>query len=85
MYGLHTINDRRQLWLEIKQLGFIRQPWLLMGNFTTVFAYDHRINGNPVTQQEIYDGNQCIQRVGLNFLKSIGQFYSWTKRGSSDD
>lgn len=37
-------------------MGLNQQPWLLIEDFNTVFEYDHRINGNLVTQQELDDG-----------------------------
>lgn len=50
-----------------------------MGDFNSVFDYDQCINGCPILEAEIADVRACIQQLGLEPLKSLGQFFSWCK------
>lgn len=72
IYGLHSIVDRKELWVELEAQDSTQLPWVLVGDFNTVFDYDKRVNGNPITYQEVVDGQQCIQRLRLDFIKPVG-------------
>lgn len=84
VYGLHTIGDRRALWAKMLSLNITQRPWLVLGDFNTPFEFDHRVNGNQVTSVELQDGRACIQSLRLITLRSVGQKYSWTKRGEDE-
>lgn len=48
-YGLHTQEDRKNLWAELQCLEKKQQgAWLIMGDFNAVLYIDDRINGTEV-------------------------------------
>lgn len=56
VYGLHTVEDRRGLWLQLSYLANgIQNPWLIMGDFNTILRQGDRINENAVMEVEIRD------------------------------
>lgn len=84
VYGLHTLVESRELWQELSTIGTQKSPWLILGDFNAVFNIDQRINGALITETEIKDGNICMQKLELQFLKTIGLFYSWNKGSQGD-
>lgn len=62
-----------------------KEPWLLLGDFNTVFDSKHRVNGVPVGDHEMRDGLECIQKLQLSFIKDVGQYFSWNKRGEGEN
>lgn len=80
--GLHYIVDRRELWEILECVGgTITSPWLIMGDFRTIFNVSQRVNGNPISEMEMRDRVECIRKIGLTFLKCVGQFFSWYSGG----
>lgn len=85
MYGLHTLIDRKPLWSELQHhLESCNNEWLAIGDYNSVFEFGHRINGRSVTDAETVDGARWMDRCGLGFVKSLGHFFSWSKKGISD-
>lgn len=84
VYGLYTVLDRKSLWQDLHASKPVDTPWVVMGDFNSVFDYDQRINGNPVLFQEVVDGKECFQELDLDFVRSIGQLFSWSNRGEGD-
>ena len=43
VYGLHTMEDRKSLWLDIDNLGRnIQEPWCIMGDFNAILSSGDR-------------------------------------------
>lgn len=42
---------------------------------------DHRINGRPIIEIEMKDEVQCMTNLQLDFVKLVGPYLSWSKRG----
>lgn len=83
VYGFHTMATRVPLWKDFDRIGkHMGESWVLMGDFNTVFAIDHRINGKDVSEQEIRDGLDWLNELQLGFVRSVGQFYSWIGGGN---
>lgn len=62
IYGLHTIEARRSMWHELRQLhGVIRGPWVAMGDYNTISSIEDRVNGNPVSEFEVRDFNRFME------------------------
>lgn len=74
VYGLHTIGARRALWEE---LSGIDVALATIGDFNSVFEVGHRIGGNLVSLQEISDGTDFIVKYHINFVRSMGHYFSW--------
>ena len=85
MYGLHTIDDRNQLWSDLGRIGIGigNVPWLISGDFNAILDVQDRINGAPVSWAEIRDFAAFIDDCKLSELRSRGHFYSWHKGGDS--
>lgn len=86
VYGLHTILDRRSLWEELqKHERSCVGEWVAIGDFNCVFESEHRVNGRPVTEAETADSVNWMNGGGLGFVKSLGHYYSWSKKGTRID
>ena len=85
VYGLHTIETRKDLWhslvLLLPSVG--SHPWLLSGDFNSLLSDTDRINGSQVSIAETKDFNEFILTAGLCPLQSVGHYFSWHK-GSGD-
>lgn len=56
VYDLHTVEDRRGLWLQLSDLANgIQNNRLIMGDFNTILRQGDRINENAVMEVEIRD------------------------------
>jgi hypothetical protein len=48
VYGLHTVAERKGLWQGISNLkNRVYDPWLLLGDFNSVYDSTHRMSGAP--------------------------------------
>ncbi|XP_056695746.1 uncharacterized protein [Spinacia oleracea] len=85
VYGLHTIDHRKPLWVDLVNIAStVSKPWLLMGDFNSVLYSGDRINGSQVQDSETRDFEGCIDAAGLAELKSCGHFFSWSNKGQGD-
>ncbi|XP_021860322.1 uncharacterized protein [Spinacia oleracea] len=86
IYGLHTIQDRKKLWDELRALNASigNVPWILSGDFNTMLGIHDRVNGAPVTLAEIKDFSDVVDQCLLSELKSSGHFFSWHKGGDGN-
>nr|XP_016498778.1 PREDICTED: uncharacterized protein LOC107817461 [Nicotiana tabacum] len=79
IYGQHTMEDRRSLWLHLRDIANgIQGPWLVMGDFNTILRPEDRVNGNVVTDAEARDFNDFIVDTGMGELKTVGRNFTWT-------
>ncbi|XP_056695658.1 uncharacterized protein [Spinacia oleracea] len=82
LYGLHTIDHRKSLWVYlVNTAGTVSKPWLLMMDFNSVLYSGDMINGNQVQDSETRDFEGCIDTAGLTELKSCGHYFSWSNKG----
>lgn len=81
VYGLHTIEDRKSLWSNLVAIGTNASPWIVTGDFNSLLTYEDRVNGNPVTEAELRDFNECIIAADLIQLQSTGHYFSWSNKG----
>ncbi|XP_062085381.1 uncharacterized protein LOC133791470 [Humulus lupulus] len=78
VYGFNSIEDRKGLWQSLLQLRFPVKPWVVLGDFNSVFNVDDRIGGNPVTHTEMDDSNNWLAQAHVDKLQSNGSFFTWT-------
>ncbi|XP_060210524.1 uncharacterized protein LOC132637460 [Lycium barbarum] len=77
IYGLHTIENRKSLWRDLKNLHRrIQEPWLMMGDYNTIISLDDRINGSPVQANEIKDFRDFILDTRVNEPNYVGKNYT---------
>lgn len=79
VYGLHTIEARKELWEELKGVSMsVQMPWLVFGDFNAITDIEDRQFGNPVQENEIRDFIDFIQASGMTELRAIGRKYTWS-------
>lgn len=76
VYGLHTVDDKRSIWLELSNLDkSIIDPWCIMGDFNVVHSSGDRTNGAPVSSYETRDFSHLLNTIDLIEFKSRGHFF----------
>ncbi|KAK4370346.1 hypothetical protein RND71_009821 [Anisodus tanguticus] len=76
IYGLHTVEDRKELWDELRRLnGIINTPWLAMGDYNAIRDPNDRMHGSSVQDSEIRDAEDGNlggpwDRVGRSLLQA---------------
>ncbi|XP_019258106.1 PREDICTED: uncharacterized protein LOC109236386 [Nicotiana attenuata] len=79
IYGLHNINDRKELWEMIRIIEKqVKEPWLLMGDFNSIFGDEDRMQGRDVLDSETKDFREVVEECNLAELPTIGRSYTWT-------
>ncbi|XP_070031573.1 uncharacterized protein [Nicotiana tomentosiformis] len=53
------------------------EAWLLLGDFNTMFFVTDRINGNPVSQNEVEDFQACVKDTRLEVADRIYSNIDW--------
>ncbi|XP_010686874.1 uncharacterized protein LOC104901029 [Beta vulgaris subsp. vulgaris] len=62
VYGLHTIQDRKSLWLELSDfVTNIQTPCIMMGDYNDVRYAADRIQGSDVGQAETIDFSNFME------------------------
>ncbi|XP_056697358.1 uncharacterized protein [Spinacia oleracea] len=86
VYGLHSIDTRKNLWNSLTTLASSvgSCPWVITGDFNSPLFADDRINGTPVSATETKDFDEFITSNGLCPVKSVGHYFSWHK-GTGED
>ncbi|XP_060189094.1 uncharacterized protein LOC132618052 [Lycium barbarum] len=85
VYGFNDQAMRRSLWDAIQQINDrITGPWGIMGDFNCILKQEERL-GSPVTLAEIREFTECVDRCGLQDLKSSVSYYTWSNKQKGDD
>lgn len=85
VYGLHTITDRRQLWVDLREMVDNADfPYLIIGDFNAVSQASDRINGNLVNEAETVDFSDFLMEVGVLEAPCSGAYYSWNNKGEGE-
>ena len=85
VYGLHTVEDRRDLWRELLHIsGMLSSPWLLMGDFNSILSSEDRWNGAAVTVHETMDFQHFMDTADVCSLPTFGHYHSWSNKGEGD-
>ena len=70
VYGVNTVEQRKSLWQEMNAMSKgISQPWLIVGDFNVIISTKDRLDGVPVTNNEINDFGDCVRDMGVNELQ----------------
>lgn len=78
IYGFNTVELRKDLWDFISMIcNQFTDPICFCGDFNSVLLLDDRKNGNPVTNVEVQDFENCIRNNALVEVRSIGGYYTW--------
>lgn len=81
VHGFNTIEQRRTLWSELRNLATqCNKPCLVWGDFSTLLQSQNRLYGAPVTRAETRDFAECVQDLLLNEVMWKGEFCSWSNK-----
>lgn len=79
IYELHTIQDRVQLWADLRlMVANVQMPMLCMGDFNAMLNENDRLNGSPVQEGEIKDLIDFLADTHMTEMKTVGREYTWT-------
>ncbi|XP_062080939.1 uncharacterized protein LOC133785740 [Humulus lupulus] len=78
VYGRNTVLERVQLWHDLSCLNFLVAPWLMAGDFNSVFESTDRCRGRPVAAAELVDAQRWKAYGLADELRSIGSHFTWT-------
>ena len=65
--------------------GTFQGPWLVMGDFNTVYDASHRGHGRKVSTYEMKDFVDCISTTGWLHSNFVGHVFSWNTKGVDSD
>lgn len=83
IYGLHTVTDRRDLWVRLRTLDNQR-PLLFIGDYNAIYKVDHR-QGTQATTYELNDMHNWMIDMNLHALKEVGHEFSWSNGNEGDN
>ncbi|XP_074266559.1 uncharacterized protein LOC141589836 [Silene latifolia] len=80
VYGFNKAADRKNLWTSLK---FYQQQltgaWLIGGDFNNVLLPNERIR-SQITAVEIKPFQDCVHYCGVEDIKAVGSFFTWTNK-----
>lgn len=84
VYGLHTVATRRDLWIQLEAC-YVSTPWIMGGDFNTMFNMEAKLGGNAINYFDIYDGINWLQKSCLEEVRCLGPKFSWCNRQEGND
>ncbi|KAF5193156.1 Dnase i-like superfamily protein [Thalictrum thalictroides] len=88
VYARNNKKARSDLWknlLNFSQGVASLNPWILMGDLNSCRFISEKVGGNKLHQRDVQELAECIERSGLEDIKGVGTFYTWTNRHEGDD
>uniref|UniRef100_A0A803P4A6 Reverse transcriptase domain-containing protein n=1 Tax=Cannabis sativa TaxID=3483 RepID=A0A803P4A6_CANSA len=85
VYGYNKIEDRKNLWDSLASLGSPNEPWVIVGDFNAMFAYQDRWGGRPIQNRDIVDAQDWLALGQIEEFKCSGSFYTWTNKHEIGD
>ena len=81
VYGLNHDHQRTPLWNDLITLGQnMNEAWCLLGDFNAVMYKEDRTGGTDVLDHEVQDMNNLIDLCGLQEMKWVGNYFSWSNK-----
>lgn len=78
VYGLHHVGERKRLWTELGSIvDQLSCPWIVIGDFNSIFGTDQRIGGAEVMEAKIKVGCSFLIDHNVSCLRSVGHYFSW--------
>lgn len=80
IYGYHTLNQRRELWLELANHPLTKPglPWILLGDFNNILQARDKSIGAPVRPRDYVEFADFCDSKGLVDLPFTGCHHTWT-------
>lgn len=55
VYGLHSVAHRKDLWKQLLSY-IVPSPWLVGGDFNTIFDMENKLGGKAINYTDLTDG-----------------------------
>ncbi|XP_060211857.1 uncharacterized protein LOC132639432 [Lycium barbarum] len=79
IYGLHTVESRRELWSELRNIhAGVQISLLLMGDFNAIKELEDRSSNNIVHDSDVKDFKDFLFNTGMDELPYVGSKYTWS-------
>ncbi|GAA0187530.1 hypothetical protein LIER_34818 [Lithospermum erythrorhizon] len=80
VYGSCHIPTRRMLWDGLQNMSGTAMPWIVMGDFNTIFGHSEQVGCKAIDPKALEDFNDCILNCRLEDAGCKGLSFSWTNR-----
>lgn len=84
VYGLHTVEDRKSLWVQLMNLADELKdvPWIISGDFNVVLSSEDRINWVPVSDHETFDFEIFQNNAECMVMQTKGSYHTWSNKAT---
>ncbi|XP_074315541.1 uncharacterized protein LOC141651740 [Silene latifolia] len=80
VYAFNDGSERRDLWRKLELIhSTTTRPWVVAGDFNTVFNPIERLGGNT-KESDMDEFIDCIAKCELTDIHTTGAFYTWTNK-----
>lgn len=79
LYGLYTVQDRIQMWENLKVvMSSNKEPLFCMRDFNLILKSTDRPHGSAIQDMKFRDFNEFVTTTVMAELRTIGSNYKWT-------
>ncbi|XP_062080436.1 uncharacterized protein LOC133785198 [Humulus lupulus] len=78
VYGSNQLEIRRDLWSELSAVSLPVKPWLIIGDFNSVFDSADRMGGKTISPNEFEDARKWLDLGHVEEMKLLGSYYTWS-------
>ncbi|KAK9690544.1 hypothetical protein RND81_09G136400 [Saponaria officinalis] len=79
-FSSNDAHVREALWSSLVRLSGLVQDWIVLGDFNVVRDAQERVSESASPLADILAFNACLLRCGLDDIKSMGCFLTWTNK-----
>uniref|UniRef100_A0A803P8U6 DUF4283 domain-containing protein n=1 Tax=Cannabis sativa TaxID=3483 RepID=A0A803P8U6_CANSA len=84
VYGFSTGEERKELWEGLIDLKVNAKPWLITGDFNSLFELEDRMGGKDVNLNDIRDSSNWLAQSHLDRPLKTGSGFTWTNNQEGD-
>ncbi|XP_060959089.1 uncharacterized protein LOC133030374 [Cannabis sativa] len=84
VYGFNTGEERKELWEGLIDLKVNAKPWLITGDFNSLFELEDRKGGKDVNLNDIRDSTNWLTQSHLDRPLKTGSGFTWTNNQEGD-
>ncbi|XP_062113344.1 uncharacterized protein LOC133824476 [Humulus lupulus] len=85
VYGFSLLAERLDMWRGLSSLSILNLPWLVVGDFNSVFDFDDRVGGREIGANELVDSTAWLAHSHLAKLKCVGSNFTWSNKQEGGD
>ncbi|XP_062103427.1 uncharacterized protein LOC133814493 [Humulus lupulus] len=71
LYTVCLLAERLEMWRGLSSLSILNLPWLVVGDFNSVFEFDERVGGREIGTNELVDSTAWLAHSHLAKLKCL--------------